>query len=430
MENPRRQFLRKTLAGAGLVGPMSLAVSKGAMASIPQQTTVVYVFLRGGIDGLSLLPPVSGPDRPRYEALRPNIQVPTTGDNRALPIGNNFGLHAAASELRRIYNAGKLAVIHSTGLPTNGMSRSHFDASEYIELGTPGDSSTATGWLARHLNTAPGVTDSLIIPSLAAGSSQPTSLLGDFRGMTVDEANSFHPNAGRYEDSHIDALERMYGFGASELELGASAALNSVNILADLDLDDYEPAGGAQYENNSFARQLSLIANVMGLDLGLRAATIDFGGWDNHNGLGDFGGGAFNTRVAALTNALGAFWTDVNARGLANRLLVVVHSEFGRRARENGDRGVDHGSGNPMFVYGGRVNGGHYGGFAGLDADDLFDGQDVRATTDFRRVLATVVREGAGNYNLDQVFPGYTGHVPMPFLAALPPDDLFASGFE
>lgn len=430
MENPRRQFLRRTIAGAGLVGPMSLAINKTASASVETQTTLVYVFLRGGIDGLSLLPPVAGPDRARYEALRPNIQVPTSGTNRALPIGNNFGLHGRAGGLKSIWDQGKLAVVHGAGLPPDGMSRSHFDAMEYIELGTPGNTSTATGWLARHLNTSPGVNDSLIIPSLAAGSNQPTSLLGDYRGMTVDEANSFHPNAGRYADTHIAALQAMYGGGSSELDLGALAALNSVDILAELNLDDYSPAGGAQYEDNSFAEQLSLIANVMSLDLGLRVATIDFGGWDNHNGLGDGGGGAFGDRVSRLTNALGAFWTDVRARGLGNRLIVVVHSEFGRRVRENGDRGVDHGSGNAMYVYGGRIRGGHYGQFAGLDSDALFDGQDVRPTTDFRRVLATVVREGVGNYNLDQVFPGYTGHTPMLFLGALPPDDIFSGGFE
>ncbi len=430
MENPRRKFLTKTLAGAGLIGPMSMAMSKKAHATVQEETTVLYVFLRGGIDGLSLLPPVSGPNRPLYEALRPNIQVPLTGDNAALPIGNDFGFHPQASGFQQIYGHGNMAVIQGTGLPTYGMSRSHFDAQEYIELGTPGYTGASTGWLARHMETAPGVTSDLIIPSVAAGSSQPTSLLGDYRGMTVDEANSFHPNAGRYEDTHIDALDRMYRGGSSELDLNALSALNSVNTLAELDLDDYTPAGNADYPDTSFARQLSLIANIMTLDLGLRVATIDFGGWDNHNQLGDLGGGGFATRIGQLTDSLGAFWTDVRARGLSDRLLVVVHSEFGRRVRENGDRGVDHGSGNAMYVFGGRVSGGIYGGFAGLNNDELFDGQDVRPVVDFRRVLATVVREGAGNYNLQHVFPDYDNHTPMPFLGALPPDELFQSGFE
>lgn len=443
MQFSRRNFLVGTLAGSGVVGPMGMAMSEpGSIAKGATSfsgTTILYVFLRGGMDGLNFVVPTYGPNRTNYELHRPNIQVPTAGNFATLPLGDGWGFHPAATGLHNVYNQGKLAVVHAAGLPLNSISRSHFDAEEMIELGTPGTLSTSSGWLARHLNSAPGVHGNLLIPSLASGSSQPTSLLGSYNTMTVDEAGSFHPKErGRssHRESYLENIAAMYGAGSDDLSLAAESSVEAVEILDDLDLgSDYSPAGGANYGNSSIGRQLSLIAQVMSLDLGLRAATVDYGGWDTHNGQGNFlgngDGGGYADRLGDLSTALGAFWTDLNSRGLGNKIITVVNSEFGRRVRENGNMGTDHGSGNPMIVFGGKVLGGKYGNFLGLNSDngELLDNQDVQATTDIRRVLGTVVQEGLENPNLSNVFPGYSGYQPMPFLPTSQ-DSMFASSFE
>jgi uncharacterized protein (DUF1501 family) len=186
------------------------------------------------------------------------------------------------------------------------------------------------------------------------------------------------------------------------------------------------PASGRRWAN-----QCKLVANVATRGLGLQAATIDFGGWDTHEtqGNGDqaTNNNQYAARVEALSQALTALFTDLTARGLGGRLCVVVQSEFGRRVRENDNRGTDHGTGNPMFVLGGRVIGGLYGTFPGLAPGDLFDGNDVATTTDFRRVLSEIVERQLGNTDLATVFPGYSYPGALGFL---PGDPIFVDGFN
>ena len=179
-----------------------------------------------------------------------------------------------------------------------------------------------------------------------------------------------------------------------------------------------------------FGNQLKLIAQLIKEDLNINVATADLGGWDTHNGQGDGGGGYFYGKVEDMCNCIGALWTDLKSSGLGQQVIIVIHSEFGRRARQNGDNGsgTDHGSGNVMFVIGGRVNGGQsYGNFAGLANEELFDGEDVSPEIDYRQVYATIVKEVLGNQNLDQVFPGYENHVSMDFVST---DMIFKAGFD
>ena len=134
--------------------------------------------------------------------------------------------------------------------------------------------------------------------------------------------------------------------------------------------------------------------------------------------------------MAELSNAVTALWQDLNGSGLGQQVTIVIHSEFGRRAKQNGgsNSGTDHGSGNVMLVIGGRVNGGQiYGQFAGLANDELYQGEDLSPEVDYRQVLATIVKEVLGNPNLDQVFPGYTGHQSMNFVSS---DLIFTDSFE
>lgn len=436
-EITRRQFLKSGAVALSLAGGLKLGLApRIAQAAWMQGHFVLYVFLRGGIDGLNLVVPIDGNDRAQYEQKRPNIKILTSGTYAALPLGPRpFGLHWAATGLRDLFNEGDLAIVQATGLPLEEHSRSHFDAQAYMEHGTPGSTSIGTGWLARHLAVAGQVPGNATIPALTAGSTPPVSLSGEHGLMTLDDTSSFHPNAdSNYGPSFLTSLREIYD-GSDDLDLAVHGAIDTVDLIQSLDLGSYTPAGGATYPSTgvgtSLGNQCKLVANIASRDLGLQVATIDFGGWDTHQNQGNseqaLAQNGYGQRIDALSQALTALYTDLRARNLHRRLLVVVQSEFGRRLKENDNRGTDHGTGNPMFVLGGRVNGGLYGTFPGLAPEQLYDGNDLRTTTDFRRVLSEVVQSHLGNSDLAAVFPGYSYTGP---LGLLPGDPIFANGFQ
>jgi uncharacterized protein (DUF1501 family) len=430
----RRKFLQSSAALGALSG---VKIARAGGSGTNTQPIIIDLFMRGGMDGLNVVPPFSGPNRTFYEELRQTLSVPLTGDNKVIDIGEDFGLHPAATGFRDMYLDGDLAIIQGVGLPIEDITRSHFDAMKLIELGTPQSLATIDGWLTRHLNTTPNINGSEVIPVLVSAGSTPISLQSYFNALTIDQVSGYHPNSGRYQDQHSAAISEIYG-GNSALDLSVAGAMDSLSIISELDLDNYQPAGGVVYPpNNSFSRQLSLIAQLIRNNLNINVATADLGGWDTHDQQGDNGGGNFYNKVAEMSNAISALWYDLKAAGIGRQVTIVVHSEFGRRVRRNGqsNSGTDHGSGNVMFVIGGSVKGGQmYGTFRGLNPnpgsgnpDELFGGQDVWPEVDFRQVFATIVQEVLGNPNIDQVFPGYTNHVSMDFVA---PDLIYKSGFE
>ncbi len=417
-------------------------VARASGGSSPtNQPIIIDLFMRGGMDGLNVIPPIAEPHRGFYETLRPDLQIPLVNtiddssdpgnpdlNNAILDVGEDFGFHPGAHGLRDLYNDGDLAVIQGTGLPQEHVTRSHFDAMKHIELGTPDSLSTSDGWLTRHLNTTPAITGSEVIPVLVSAGSNPISLQAYFNALTVDQVSGYHPNSGQFQDKHAEAIGNMYD-GNSALDLSVSGAMDTLSIISALELEGYVPGGGVTYPDSTFGRQLSLIAQLIKEDLSVNVATADYGGWDTHDGQGDNGLGFFRGRVEEMSDSIAALWGDLKASGLGHQVTIVVHSEFGRRARQNGGggSGTDHGSGNVMFVIGGRVNGGMYGTFAGLDNGQLFGGEDVSPEVDFRQVLATIVQEVLGNPNIDQVFPGYSNHTNMGFVS---PDLIFKSGFD
>lgn len=425
----RRTFLQSAALLSAFPG---VKVARAGGPTPSNQPIIIDLFMRGGMDGLNVVPPWSGPDRTVYEQIRPNIQVPLPGaniTNPVLDIGEVFGFHPAATGFRDLYLSGDLAIIHGTGLPQNNTTRSHFDAMKLIELGTPNSLSTVDGWLTRHLNSTPQITGNEVIPVLVSAGNNPISLQSYYNALTVDQVNGYHPNSGQFQDQHAAAIANMYG-GNTALDLSVSGAMETLAIISELDLDNYVPAGGVSYPDSSFGDQLALIAQLIRADLNINVATADLGGWDTHNSQGDGGGGFFFNKVQDMSNCVTAMYNDLKASGLADQVTVVIHSEFGRRARQNGESGsgTDHGSGNIMLVLGGKVNGGQsYGNFAGLSNDDLFDGEDVSPEIDYRQVYFTIVKEVLGNPNLDQVFPGYQNHISMDFVT---PDLIFRGGFD
>ena len=427
----RREFIKGACATAavGAAGP-SMLFSSEAQAAVNTYDTVVLVFLRGGIDGLNLVPPIAGNDRSFYEEARPSLNIAASGAYSALPLtlANNaatgFGLHPSAVGLKGLWDAGKLAIVHSCGMPSV-VTRSHFDAQLYLDLGTPGQQGTGTGWLTRAWNTQPGVTGTPTLPVVGVSSRQPANLLGSTQALSMPSPSDFALNSGAWQWQQFrsgmtagtkglnETLASMWT-GQTGTEFGGQRADVALRVIGQQAYTSTLPAG---WPTSNFARQLWTVAQSVRFNLGLRFATLDLGGWDTHDGQGTAGSGYsyYQNKIAELSEALTAFYNDLNAGGEAARVTVIVQSEFGRRVRQNGSGGTDHGYGNPMLILGGPVNGRRfYGQWLGLDPQVLspYFG-DVPVTTDFRRVFSEVLIRRMGNNKLGDVFPGYSGYTPL-----------------
>jgi uncharacterized protein (DUF1501 family) len=364
---------------------------------------LVNIFLRGGMDGLSVVAPFA--EGANYYDVRPTIAVPEPGrPNGAIDLDGRFGLHPTLAPLKEIYDQQHLAIVHATG--SIDPSRSHFDAMTFMEAGVPGNKTLNTGWIGRHLQAAAWQNDSPF-RAVGMGAMIPSALRGPITPLSIRSIADFHFR-GREDELHRlqQAISSLYTIQAptNQLERQAGLVFKTIATLDQLQATDYQPANGAQYPDDEFGLGLKQVAQLIKADVGLEVACVDLGGWDTHENQGTLTG-EFNTLLTTLSNGLAAFYHDL--RDYMAGVTVVTMSEFGRRAHENGSQGTDHGHGNVMFLMGGGVNGGQvHARWPGLAPEALDDG-DLAITTDYRDVLAEVVSRRLRNPALDQIFPGY-----------------------
>lgn len=381
-----------------------------------ERDTLVVVFLRGGCDGLNLVAPTADPN---YVTARGALAIPNTGASAGLPLRNgiapvDFRLHPKGSALKELYDSNQLAIIHACGM-TNG-TRSHFDAMDFMERGTPDNRNTSTGWLTRHLES---ISAEGIMPAVAASSSLPGSLLGSFDAVATTNVSGFKLNGHyRYGSQQQTALRAFYN-GANPLLSAGKTTLDAVDtIQSRLPRDTngnplpYVPENDAEYPSDYYVSGLSnslkTVAQLIKMDIGLHIATVDFGGWDTHENQSGF----FSNQVDGLARALGAFYNDLYR--YHGRMTVLVMSEFGRRLKANRSSGTDHGYGNVAMVLGGNVNGGRmYGTWPGLAVEQLDHGVDLAITTDYRRILSEIVVRRLANASLSTVFPNMGAYRPL-----------------
>ena len=416
----RRRFL--VGAGASAAGALALPSlwPRYAFATPGQPATgdaLVVVFLRGGADGLSLVPPFS--DTAGYQALRgagtagsvavapPNASNPAAAlDLEATLSGHSFGLHPAMSGLKGVWDAGDLAIIHAAGMPSSeSTSRSHFEATDYWERGSASMSVT-NGWLARYMTSA-GIGGGL--PAIAYDSSVPMSLRGNKGSMAVNSIESFNVEGFWDADLGNDALSHVYTTGTIDplVQQGADTLAAVALVEAENPLQ-YDTNGGLYPTDGPgqwLGQGLREVACLLRADIGLRIACVDLDGWDHHDAMGSPVSGVTATYAGGLSDALAAFHADLGSLG--DEVTVVTMSEFGRTIGVNGSGGTDHGRGSAMFVMGGSVNGGLYGNYPSGPLEDGPDG-DLEVQNDFRRPLAEIVTKRLGNGTLGQVFPGYS----------------------
>lgn len=400
----RRAFMK---AGAMAV-VSTTAVPSFLVRSVLAQTssaqgrrrTLVVVFARGAADGLNIVIPHG---EANYYQMRPSIAI---GRDQVIDLDHFFGLHPAISGFKPLFDQGHLAIVHAAGSPDP--SRSHFDAQDYMESGTPGIKSTPDGWLNRALqaeaarmNRARGPFD-----AVALGPQIPRTLEGAIPAVAFNRLQDFSI-AGRDPRNGLvgGIFEAMYDESADPALRGAGEdTFAAMKMLQAADPSRYQPAPGIDYPTTAFGAHMKQIVQLIKAGLGVEAAFTDIGGWDTHQNQGGADGQMANV-LRDFSQGVVAFWQDLGDR--AEEVVLVTMSEFGRTARQNGAGGTDHGHANVMFVLGGTVRGGKvYGQWPGLAAEQLHDGRDLAVTTDFRQVLGEAAYRTLGARRLDQVFPG------------------------
>ncbi len=404
----RRVFLKSSALAMFGMGAAPAWLGRSVYAAegpARRKKILVAIFQRGAVDGLNVVVPFG---EQRYYELRPSIAIPRPNGSpeAAVDLDGFFGLHPSLSPLKPLYDARHLAVVEAVGSPDP--TRSHFDAQDYMESGTPGRKATPDGWLNRALpreSAAKGMAKSSSVRAVSLGPNLARTLRGRNDALAVNNLNEFQIRDARSSET----FESMYASSLDTVMHGTGKeTFDAIKLMQSIQKQTYLPANGATYPNGRFGQSLQQIARLIKADVGLEVAFADIGGWDTHvneaaqnpaqgqlaNNLKDFGG------------ALAAFYQDLGDR--MEDVTVVTMSEFGRTARENGNRGTDHGHANVMLVMGGDVRGGKvYGEWPGLAEEQLYEGRDLNLTTDFRDVLGELVTRHLGNPNLTAVFPGY-----------------------
>ena len=402
MDVSRRAFLKN--GGVAMIGMSTLpAFLRRAIAATPasNRKKLVVLFQRGAADGLNIVVPFA---EPNYYRIRPTIAIPQPrrgGELAALDLDGFFGLHPSLAPLVPLFQKQQLAIVHAAGSPDT--TRSHFDAQDYMESGTPGVKSTDDGWLNRALRAAPEP-DASPFRAVAMGPNLPLTLRGSAPAIALPDIKQFRVFAqspaveGGFEALYADTVDQaLRGTGTETFE--------AINMLRKADPERLQPENGAEYPRNRAGQMLQQVAQLHKADIGLEVTFVDTGGWDNHVNEGGAQGQLANL-LRDLGQSLAAFSQDMGDR--MEDIVMVTMSEFGRTAHENGNRGTDHGHANCMFVMGGAVKGGKvYGKWPGLGPEKLNEGRDLALTTDFRSVLGEIISRHLGTNELNAVFPGF-----------------------
>jgi uncharacterized protein (DUF1501 family) len=400
MQINRRFFLHKgALALAGTTAiPQFLVRTVMAQNAMTPNRRLVVVFQRGAADGLNIVVPYR---EKNYYTMRPSIAIP---QKQVVDLDGFFGLHPSMAAFKPLYDQGHLAIVHAAGSPD--MTRSHFDAQDFMESGTPGVKSTDDGWLNRALQAEDlrHRQEHTAFRALALGADVPRTLAGKVPAIAINNVNNFSVGArGPAPSPAANAFEAMYGASGDQIfHATGEETFDAVKMLRAANPAQYKPA--ADYPNSEFANNMKQIAQLLKANLGVEAAFTDVSGWDTHQNQGGVDGQLSN-RLREFSSAIAAFWKDMGDE--AADITLVTMSEFGRTAHENGTGGTDHGHANAMFVLGPDVQGGKvYGRWPGLANEQLNEGRDLALTTDYRAVLGEVVSKTLGADNLERVFPG------------------------
>ena len=369
-----------------------------------RRKTLIAIFQRGAVDGLNMVVPYA---EGAYYDMRPNIAIPKPngGAEAAINLDGFFGLHPSLASFKPLWDSKRLAIVHASGSPDN--TRSHFDAQDYMESATPGVKSTRDGWLNRYLQAKADPQKSLF-RAVSMTQQMPRAMQGRAPALAISNLADFRIRAGQTSDSVQGGFEAIYDQAVNDTLHGTGReTFEAINYLKQVNPAQYKAENGANYPNTPFGNALSQTAQLIKAGVGLEVAFTDVGGWDTHVNEGNQQGQLSNL-LRNFSSAIAALYTDLGQR--MDDVVILTMSEFGRTARENGNRGTDHGHANAMFIVGNSVRGGKvYGDWPGLKSNQLYEGRDLALTTDFRDVFGEIASKHLAASDLKTVFPGYGG---------------------
>jgi uncharacterized protein (DUF1501 family) len=413
----RRGFLKSgglALMGIGLMGgiPGFLAEAVAGEQIIKpygKRKVMVCIFQRGAMDGLMAVTPFTDT---YLQQARPTLFMSAakgSSNNPLIDLDGRFGLHPSMKAFEPMFREKRLAVVHGIGSPNN--TRSHFDAQDYMESGTPFNKATTSGWL----NRAVGLLGHDALTPFTAVSltpAMPRSFYGDNPALAIGNLQDFgiqmRGNATG-TDLASESFERLYGQTSSGLlQNTGRESFEAIKMLQKTDVRNYKPENNANYPNSALGNSLKQIAQLIKMDVGLEVAFTESNGWDTHFNQGTENG-IFARNVADLSNCIMAFWTDLGA--YQDEVTVMTMTEFGRTVHQNGTGGTDHGRASCNFILGNNVNGGLvHGQMQTLAVENLEDGRDLPVTTDFRAVFSEVADKQLKVNNDRTLFPGWDGN--------------------
>ncbi len=403
------------LKGAGLalfgigVGGVPTFIAKAANSFKEQKLykkgkVLVCVFQRGAMDGLMAVTPFTDQF---LKAARPTIFMEAGAGKPLIDLDGRFGLHPAMKNFEPLFREKKLAIVHGIGSPNN--TRSHFDAQDFMESGTPFKKGTSSGWL----NRAVGLLghDATPLRAVSITSSLPRSLYGDNPALAINNLQDFAiqmKGSSKATSMVSKSFEDLYDQTSSTLlkETGKES-FDAMKMLQKTNTKNYQPSNGAIYPTSPLGNSLKQIAQLIKMNVGLEVAFAEHGGWDTHFNQGT-DQGVFARNAADLSNSIAAFWTDLGQ--LQDDVTLMSMTEFGRTVKQNGTNGTDHGRGSCNFIIGNNVDGGKVHGLVKpLSIDNLEDGRDLAVTTDFRAVFSEVADQHLQINDNAILFPDWNG---------------------
>ena len=412
----RRGFIKGgglALFGIGIGGIPTFIASAAGTSKLfnpyKKKKVLVCIFQRGAMDGLMAVTPFTDT---YLQAARPTLFMTAANDGKTTPLidlDGKFGLHPGMKAFEPLFRNKQLAIVHGIGSPNN--TRSHFDAQDYMESGTPFNKGTSSGWL----NRAVGLMghDATPFRAVSLTSSMPRSFYGNNPSISISNLQDFAIQMkGNPMGANMAArsFEELYDQTSSSLlkETGKES-FDAVKMLQKVDTRNYKPENNVQYPVSPLGNALKQIAQLIKMDVGLEVGFAESGGWDTHFNQGTELG-VFARNAMDLSNSITAFWTDMGPT-YQDDVTLMTMTEFGRTVKQNGTGGTDHGRASCNFILGNNVNGGVvHGSVKPLSSENLEDGRDLAVSTDFRSVFSEVADRHLKINNDSILFPEWKGN--------------------
>jgi len=410
----RRAFMKNgamTLFAAGIGGvPAFVSYAADAHKIIgpyKKNKILICIFQRGAMDGLMAVSPFADKN---FKAARPNLFMsPAKTEGALIDLDGQFGLHPSLHKFNDVFKEKRMAILHGVGSPNT--TRSHFDAQDYMESGTPFNKGTASGWL----NRAVGLLGHEATPfrAVSVTSTLPRILYGNNEALAINNLQDFSLKMAGNKlaiDNATNSFEELYDMTSSSiLNKTGKDSFEAIKMLKAKNLNNFKPKAGINYPNSALGNALKQMASLIKMDVGLEIGFAESGGWDTHINQGTLNG-TMARNLNDLSESMVAFWNDIDA--YQDQVTLMTMTEFGRTVHENGSGGTDHGRASCMFVLGNDVKGGQiYQSIKSLANEDLEDRRDLPVSTDFRSVFGSVASNHLQITEMGKLFPDWDGNM-------------------